>query len=91
MYTLVWTETFARTARRFLRRQHDLRTDFETVLRRLEKDPNDPTLRLHPLKGKHRGKHAVSLTYAYRIVLVLALKEGEIVLLDMGSHDDVYR
>jgi len=91
MNALVWTETFARTARRFLRRHPELRGDFETVLRRLECDPTHPSLRLHPLKVRHQGKHAVSLTYSYRVVLVLALEHGEIVLLDVGSHDDVYR
>ena len=91
MNTLVWTETFARTARRFLRRHSDLRPDFEAVLRQLETDPAHPSLRLHPLKGRHHGKHAVSLTYSYRIVLILVLIRGEIVLLDVGSHDDVYR
>lgn len=88
--TLVWTETFSRTARRFLRRHPELRGDFATVLQRLEADPTHPSLRLRPLKDRHRGKHAVSLTYSYRIVLVLALKNAEIVLLDVGSHDDVY-
>ena len=91
MHTLVWTETFARTARRFLRRHPDLRADFAAVLRQLETDPGHPSLRLHPLHGRHRNKHAVSLTYSYRIVLILALTRGEIVLLDVGSHDDVYR
>ena len=91
MNTLVWTETLSRTARRFLRRHPELRGELETVLGRLERDPTHPSLRLHPLKGRHRGKHAVSLTYSYRIVLVLALTDAEIVLLDVGSHDDVYR
>jgi hypothetical protein len=43
------------------------------------------------LKEKHRDKHAVSLTYSYRIVLILRLTADEIVLLDVGSHDEVYR
>jgi len=31
------------------------------------------------------------LTYSHRIVLILALNEGEIVLLDVGTHDQTYR
>jgi len=46
---------------------------------------------LHPLKGRHKDKHAISLTYAYRIVLIIVLNEREIALLDIGSHDEVYR
>jgi len=89
--TLAWTPTFTRTARRFLRRHPEVRGEFETVLRHLEDNPNHPSLRLHPLQGNHRGKHAVSLTYSYRIVLVLVLVKAEVVLLDVGTHDDVYR
>ena len=57
----------------------------------LETDPRAPRLRLHKLKGRHRDKHAVSLTYSYRIVLIMRIVNAEIVLLDIGSHDDVYR
>lgn len=89
--TLVWTHTFERTARKFLRRHRNLVGLFEDVLKKLELDPQDPSLRLHRLKGKHRDKHAVSLTYAYRIVLILRIEKDEVVLLDVGSHDEVYR
>jgi mRNA-degrading endonuclease YafQ of YafQ-DinJ toxin-antitoxin module len=90
MNTLVWTNTFVRTARKFLKKNPSLKSEFERVLTQLEDDPNHPKLRLHPLKGRLAGKHAVSLTYSHRIVLVLALDEGEIVLLDVGTHDQTY-
>ncbi|TAN38016.1 MAG: plasmid stabilization protein [Verrucomicrobia bacterium] len=89
-FGLVWTESFARTARKFLRRHPDLVGLFEDVLKQLETDPHAPRLRLHPLQGKHRGKQAVSLTYQYRIALILRITAKEIVLLDVGSHDEVY-
>lgn len=91
MYTLVWTNTFFRTAKKFLKRNPNLRPEFERTLEQLEEDPHHPTLRLHSLKGRLAGKHAVSLTYSHRIVLVLALEENEIVLLDVGTHDQTYR
>jgi len=90
-FTLVWTATFERTARKFLRRHPELTGIFEDVLRQLETDPHSPKLRLHPLKGKHRNKHSVKLTYSQRIVLILHLASNEIILLDVGSHDEVYR
>jgi len=89
-YTLIWTPAFVRTAKRFLKKRPDLRGLFSDVLHRLECNPHDPELRLHPLQGRLAGKHAVSLTYSYRIVLTLLLSESEIFLLDVGSHDDVY-
>ena len=90
-FALVWTETFARTARKFLRRHPGMAGIFEDMLRQLETDPHAPRLRLHPLKGQHQGKHAARLTYEYRIVLILRLTAKAIVLLDVGTHDEVYR
>ena len=90
-YTLVWTPTFRRNAKRFLKYHRDLVGDFSDVLHKLEQDPNAPELRLHPLQGKLMGKHAVSITYSYRIVITLVIADGEIYLHDVGSHDEVYR
>jgi mRNA-degrading endonuclease YafQ of YafQ-DinJ toxin-antitoxin module len=90
MPQLVWTGTFTRTAKQFLRKNPHLRGEFERTLLQLEDDPAHPKLRLHPLKGKLTGKHAVSVTYSHRIVLILTLEENEIVLLDVGTHDQAY-
>jgi len=89
-FSLVWTNTFAHTTRKFLNRHPDLRPVFEDVVVQLERDPFVPRLRLHPLRGRYRGKHAVSLTYEYRIVLILQMTKKEIILLDVGTHDEVY-
>ena len=89
-YQLLWTDTYLRTARKFIRRHPDLGGELEVVLKQLEDDPHAPRLRLHALQGRHRGKHAVSLTYSHRLVLVLRVVAREIVLLDIGTHDEVY-
>ncbi len=89
-FSLVLTPAFKRTAKKFLAKHPDLVGTFSLVLHKLESNPNDPELRLHPLAGKHMGKHAVSLTYSYRMVLRVLVVESEIHLLDIGSHDDVY-
>ena len=91
VFTLVWTETFERAARKFMGRHPELAGLFEDVLRQLETDPHSPRLRLQGLKGKHRNKHAVSLIYSHRIVLILRLASDEVILMDLGSHDEVYR
>jgi len=89
--TLVWTQTFLRTARKFVRRHPELEGLLGDMLGQLARDPFAPRLRLHPLKGRHAGKHAVSLTYEHRIVLILKLTKKEVLLLDIGTHDEVYR
>jgi len=41
-YDLVWTDSFRRTARQFLRRHPDLVGLFEDVLKQLEMNPHAP-------------------------------------------------
>ena len=53
--------------------------------------PTSVPLRLHPLGGKLADVQAVSLTYSYRLTLLLKATEQEVVLLDLGTHDEVYR
>jgi mRNA-degrading endonuclease YafQ of YafQ-DinJ toxin-antitoxin module len=90
-YRLVWTATFQRTAKKWLRARPGLRAALSDVLHTLERNPDDPSLRLHPLHGALEGKQAVRLSYSDRIVLRVVRRDREIVLLDIGGHDDVYR
>jgi addiction module RelE/StbE family toxin len=91
MYSLVWSARFTRSAERFAKRHPELRAKLATVLRDLERDPFQPHLKLHNLQGKLAGMQAVSLTYDYRITLTVMVTEKEIILLDVGTHDEVYR
>ena len=84
------TAFFDRRARKFLTKHPDLRSRFAETLAQLATDPFQPSLRLHPLTGKLQGLQAVSLTYSYRITLTLQISEHEILLIDIGSHDEVY-
>ncbi len=90
-YALIVPDAFRRRLRKFLKQHHDLVDDVHNVLSRLEADPFDPQLRLYPLSGQLSGCWAVRITYSYRVELTLELTEQEITLLDIGSHDDVYR
>ena len=90
-YRLVRTSHFGRRLSRFVRVHPGLRRRVAQVLRDLEADPFQPHLRLHALTGELEGVHAVRVTHQTRITLVLAVVEEEIVLLDIGSHDEVYR
>jgi mRNA-degrading endonuclease YafQ of YafQ-DinJ toxin-antitoxin module len=91
MYALVWTSRFTRAAEKFVKRHGGLRKKFADILRDLERDPFQPHLKYHRLGGKFKGVQAVSLTDSYRITLTVVVSDKEIVLLDVGSHDAVYR
>ena len=91
MYTITAPHQFLRQARKFFKKHPDLKRRFAEVVTHLQNDPFQSSLALHPLGGKLAGCHAVSLTYSYRITLTLLINEKEIILLDIGSHDEVYR
>ena len=89
-FSLIETESFKRAIRRFLRKHRNLVGAVYEVLEQLREDPFEPSLRLHNLSGRLKGKQAVSVTYAYRIVLCVEIVEHEIILHNIGSHDEVY-
>ena len=91
MYRMTTPRQFLRQARKFFKKHPDLKPVFAEVLRDLQKDPFQPHLGLHPLRGKLAGCHGVSLTHGYRITVTLLITDKEIILLDIGSHDEVYR
>lgn len=90
-FALVTTQHFERRARKFLRKHPDLRPTLRDTLDDLSRDPLQPRLDLHPFGGKLKGVQAVSLTYSYRLTLLVKITDQEIVLLDIGTHDEVYR
>lgn len=91
MFNLVTTDYFLRRARKFLRKHPDLRQRFAQVVDDLKADPFAPHLAYHHLGGKLRDVQAISITHDYRIILTIRITEREIILLDIGSHGEVYR
>lgn len=90
-FVLVTTRHFERRASKFLRKHPDLKPVLKATLDQLRQDPFQPSLKVHGLSGALAGMQAVSLTHSYRLTLILKVTEREIVLLDIGSHDEVYR
>lgn len=89
-FEVLTSTQFLRHSRKFFRKHPELKPAFAKLVEALCSDPFQPSLRLHPLKGSLQGMHAVSLTYNYRVTLTLKVMEEEIILLDIGSHDEVY-
>ena len=89
-YQLIQTPQFNRAFAKFARKHPELRSKTEETLLALRENPLAPSLRLHNLTGKLAGKQAVSLTYTYRIVLCVEITEHEVILHNIGSHDEVY-
>jgi addiction module RelE/StbE family toxin len=66
----------------------------EKTLRQLAEDPYHPSLRTHKLVGDLSDIWACSVDYNYRILFEFVQKSESdldaILLLNIGSHDEVY-
>jgi mRNA-degrading endonuclease YafQ of YafQ-DinJ toxin-antitoxin module len=89
-YTLIFTDSYKKRAKRFAKKHPELAGQYRKVLYLLKENPQHPSLRLHLLKGQLQDVHSVSINMSYRITLELLITEKEIILINIGSHDDVY-
>ena len=90
MYKIIYTDSYIKRAKKFARRHPDIIPQYENTLKLLEVNPFHDSLELHKLKGKLSGHYAVSINIYYRICLDLIFEDNKILLIDVGSHDDVY-
>lgn len=90
-YTLIFTGSYKKRAKRFVQKHPDLKEPYRKTLQLLAFNPYHPSLRIHPLKGKLSALHSVSINLSYRITLEILITEKEIILVNVGSHEDVYQ
>jgi mRNA-degrading endonuclease YafQ of YafQ-DinJ toxin-antitoxin module len=89
-YKLIYTDSYIKRVTKFLKKHPDFISQYEKTLKILEKNPEHPSLRLHPLKGKLKNLHSVSINISYRITLEFYFINKEIILVNVGHHDNVY-
>ena len=94
MRTLIWSNTFTRSFKWWLRKRPDMKIDIAEALRLLPVNPFAPQLETHKLKGKLSGSWACSASYDLRILFDFVKaekdKDDDILLLAIGTHDEVY-
>jgi mRNA interferase YafQ len=91
---IVWSEYFRRAFKRLVRKNPGMQEVILNTLDDLAQDPFTPTLKTHKLKGNLQGLWACSVEYDCRITFEFQSdkdsNESFILLVDIGSHDDVY-
>ena len=87
---LVTTRQYEKKAKKFFQNHTQLKQKYRSVVARLTENFRHPSLKLHRLKGNLSEFLAVSLDYKYRIVLLIEIVQDQIILVDIGSHDEVY-
>ena len=91
-HEFIRSTAFVRAARRHLKKHPQAAEILEATLLLLSGDAFDPRLKTHKLKGDLDGVWACSAGYDLRILFELVQHEGAeaILLLTMGTHDEVY-
>jgi mRNA-degrading endonuclease YafQ of YafQ-DinJ toxin-antitoxin module len=89
-YKLIYPESYIRRARKFLKKHPEIHSQYRKTLELLELNPYHPSLRLHSLQGRKRGLSSVSINISYRIVIEFIIEGDDILLVNIGKHDQVY-
>lgn len=89
MISLVWDEGFKRSYRKKVKRNEELKRRFWAKIELFTSNPFSPQLRTHKLSGKLKDQWAFSVDDDCRIVFEF-INENNVLLIDIGSHDEVY-
>jgi mRNA interferase YafQ len=94
MRPLVLTPKFKRAFRKFVKRNAVLQQSIEETLQQMEADVFALNLGTHKLSGKFNGLQSCSCGYDCRVIFSIEqdmeMNSEVIVLLDIGTHDEVY-
>ncbi|MFM7425442.1 MAG: type II toxin-antitoxin system YafQ family toxin [Elainella sp.] len=94
MRQIGWTPKSLRAFKRLIRQNPQIRPQIAQTLTQLAQDPFHPSLRTHKLTGDLADVWSCSIDYRLRILFEFVEAPGSeekaILLLNLGSHDEVY-
>jgi mRNA-degrading endonuclease YafQ of YafQ-DinJ toxin-antitoxin module len=90
MYKLLFPNSYEEKVKKFLRKHPELTGQYSKTLQLLEINPFHPSLRLHQFKTSSFEGYSVSINMSYRISLEFIVTEQEIILVNIGDHQDIY-
>lgn len=90
MAEIVYTDSYIRRAKKFIKKHPEVISQYEKTLKLLELNPYHPSLRLHKLRGRLSEMYSVSINISYRISIYFLIDKDKIIPVDIGSHDVVY-
>ena len=90
MAEILYTDSYNKRARKFLKKHPELLGQCEKTLKLLEINPYHTSLRLHKLQGRLSDLHSVSINISYRISIFFIIENDQIVPVDIGTHEEVY-
>lgn len=91
MAEIIISDQFNRKALKFFKSHPELVDKYKKTLLQLKLNPFHPSLRLHKLQVNLQDFYSVSINMKYRILLDFIIQDDQIILLDIGNHDYLYR
>jgi len=86
---VVWDNKFKRAYKKKIANSVRLKKKFEQAVNLFASDPFYPRLRSHKLSGRLEGSWSFYVDYDCRVIFDF-LNEKEVLLIDIGTHDEVY-
>lgn len=89
MIELILNESFLRILKKWRKKHPELVNRFQQKLTLFTDEPFHPSLKTHSLSGNLAGYWAISINYEHRLIFKF-LSDTKALLIDLGTHDDVY-
>ena len=89
MISIVWDPGFKKAYQKKIKTDDNLKRKFWKTMKLFSSNPFSKQLRTHKLTGTLKGLWAFSADYDTRVIFSF-LKDDEVLLIDIGSHDEVY-
>jgi len=90
MFKIELSDSYEKKVIKFFKKHKDIYPQYKKTIEILQHNPQHPSLRLHKLKGKLNQFSSVSINMSYRIIVDFIIIDDVIILIDIGSHDEVY-
>ena len=81
---------YNKKVKKILKKHPELIGKYKKTIKLLEKNYQDPSLKLHKLHGKLKDFHSFSVNYEFRIILILKIIADKIILIDIETHYEMY-
>lgn len=89
MIKVIWDQGFKRIYKKKIKNNEELKKRFWDAIELFSKEPFSHRLRTHKLTGRLEGLWAFSVSFDCRVIFKF-LGKNEVLLIDIGEHDEVY-
>jgi len=90
MFRIIYSSSYEEKARRFLKKHPEVKGQYTKCLTLLEMNPFHPSLRLHQFKTASFEGYSISINLSYRISMEFLIDEKDIILVNVGDHQEIY-